>query len=84
MTTITDKSVFRVTRAAYTVLHHSKYRQIVLGIEPGDLVTCREKGRRKRWSITADDLFHFLVRKQAEADRRKKIEERKARRKNRS
>ena len=71
MTTL-DKSVFRVTRGAYPVLHHRKLRQIVIGFEPGDVITFREKGRRHRWSLSIDGAFKIAIRCQVEADRRAK------------
>lgn len=71
MTTL-EKPVFRLTRAAFAVLHHRSHRQIVVGLEPGDVLTFREKGRRQRWSLAIDDVFRFAIRARAEADRREK------------
>lgn len=75
MTTL-SRPLFRVTRAAYPVLHHRKLRQIVVGLEPGDVLTFREKGRRSRWSLTIDDAFRIAIRAKVEADRRAKREQR--------
>ncbi len=69
MTTL-DRPVYRLTRAAFPVLHHRHLRQIVCGLEPGDVLTFREKGRRHRWSLSIDGAFRIAVKIQVEADRR--------------
>ncbi|MEI9999068.1 MAG: hypothetical protein WDO13_07810 [Verrucomicrobiota bacterium] len=46
MTPLT-KAVRRVTRHAYSVLYVSDARAIVVSLEPGDIVTFREAGRRR-------------------------------------
>ena len=73
MTSI-EKPVFRVTRGAYPVLHHSSRRQVVVGLECGDVLTFREKGRRRRFSVPIDSAFRWAIRCQVEADRRQKRE----------
>jgi hypothetical protein len=69
MTTL-DRSVFRLTRGAYPVLHHTARRQIVAGLEAGDVLTFREKGRRRRFTLSIDGAFRIAVKMTVEAERR--------------
>jgi len=75
MTSLT-KAVRRVTRHPYTVLYTGEARLIVVSLEPGDVITFREAGRRQTWSLPIDRMFRQAVREVALAQRR----ERKARR----
>ena len=75
MTSLT-KAVRGVTRRMYTVLYAGEARQIVVSLEPGDVVTFREAGRRQTWSLPIDRMFRQAMREAAQAQRR----ERKARR----
>ena len=75
MTSLT-KAVRRVTRDTYTVLYTGDARSIVVSLEPGDVMTFREAGRRQTWSLPIDRMFRQAVREAALAQRR----ERKARR----
>jgi hypothetical protein len=68
MTTL-ERRVYRLTRGAYSTLTAQR-RQIVVGLEPGDLVSFREKGRRRRFFLTLSGLFSLAVRKTVEAERR--------------
>lgn len=76
MTTL-SRPVFRVTRGAYPVLHHSSRRAIVCSFEPGDVLTFREKGRRRRFSVPIEGAFRWAIKCQVEADRRQKREAKK-------
>jgi hypothetical protein len=69
MTTL-RKPVRRLTAAAYAVLHHRRLRQIVVSLEPGDVLVFREKGRRTRYSLPVDGAFRYAVRCSVEAGRR--------------
>ena len=69
MTTI-RKPYHRVTNGAYRVLLPSCPRQIVVSLEPGDIIIFREKGRRKRYSYPIDSAFTQAVRNAAAAKRR--------------
>ena len=69
MTTL-EHAVYRLTRGAYPVLHHSSRRQIVTGMEAGDILTFREKGRRRRFSLPIDGAFRLAVKMTVEAERR--------------
>ena len=75
MTSLT-KPVRRRTRHLYAVLYAGEARSIVVSLEPGDVVTFREAGRRQTWSLPIDRMFRQAVREAAVAQRR----ERKARR----
>ncbi len=76
MTALT-KPVRRVTRHAYTVLYVSEARTIVVSLEPGDIITFRESGRRRVWSLPIDRQFRQAVREAAHAER---LERKRARR----
>jgi hypothetical protein len=75
MTPLT-KPVRRITRHPYTVLYTSEARPIVVSLEPGDVITFREAGRRQMWSLPIDRMFRQAVRESVHAERK----ERKARR----
>ena len=75
MTSLT-RAVRRKTRFPYAVLYAGKTRPIIVSLEPGDVITFREAGRRHVWSLPIDHVFRYAVREAAIAHRR----ERKARR----
>ena len=72
------KPVKRLTRHQYGVLRRSKLRKIVVSLEPDDLIVFKEHRSRKKFSITIDSAFHYVVRAAVEAERRKKLEARRA------
>jgi hypothetical protein len=74
MTSLT-KAVRRKTRFPYTVLYSGEARPIIVSLEPGDVISFREAGRRQTWSLPIDRMFRQAVRETAIAQRR----ERKAR-----
>jgi hypothetical protein len=65
----------RRTRAAYRVLY-AEPRQIVVSLEPGDLIVFRESGRRQGWSLPADVAFRHAVHSKAWPMPRKSGQER--------
>jgi hypothetical protein len=75
MTSLT-KPVRRITRHPYTVLYTSEARSIVVSLEPGDVITFREAGRRQTWSLPIDRMFRQAVREATQAQRRKRKERR--------
>lgn len=62
--TSTERSVTRITRAAYSVLYPAP-RQIVVSLGPGDVIRFREKGRREEWSVGVGEVFRWCVRRRA-------------------
>ena len=71
MTSLT-KAVRRKTRRTYSVLYVSEARPIVVSLEPGDVITFRESGRRQVWSVSIDRAFRLAVREAAHVLPRKK------------
>ncbi len=67
-----NKPVRRKTRWSYSVLYAHDSRPIVVSLEPGDVVTFREAGRRQVWSLPIDRLFRQAVREAVQAQRRDK------------
>jgi hypothetical protein len=66
MTSLT-KTVRRKTRRAYAVLYLHDARPIVASLEPGDVITFREAGRRQVWSLPIDRMFRQAVRETTQA-----------------
>jgi hypothetical protein len=66
MTSLT-KAVRRKTRRTYSVLYVNEARPIVVSLEPGDVITFREAGRRHVWSVSIDRTFRLAVREEAQA-----------------
>jgi Leu/Phe-tRNA-protein transferase len=66
------RAVRRKTRFAYTVLYRGEARPIIVSLEPGDVISFREAGRRQRWRVAIDHLFRQAVRDAALAARREK------------
>lgn len=66
MTSLT-KAVRRKTRRAYAVLYVNDPRPIVVSLEPGDVITFREAGRRQAWSLPIDRMFRQAVRETTQA-----------------
>ena len=64
------KPVTRRTRTAYSVLYKTPRhaRQIVVTLQPGDLIEFRERGRRCRWRLPIESAFRYAVRRQAFAE----------------
>ena len=77
MTSLT-KAVRRKTRRTYSVLYVSEARPIVVSLEPGDVITFRESGRRQAWSLPIDQVFRNAVREAAQALRRGKRRQKQA------
>jgi hypothetical protein len=71
MTTL-ERPVRRKTRWTYAVLYTGESRAIVVSLEPGDVISFRELGRRASWSLPIDRLFRQAVRESAQAGRREK------------
>jgi hypothetical protein len=71
MTSLT-KAVRRKTRFPYAVLYAGNARSIIVSLEPGDVITFREAGRRQVWSVPIDQVFRQTVRDTAQAVRREK------------
>jgi hypothetical protein len=71
MTTL-ERPVRRKTRWTYAVLYTGESRAIVVSLEPGDVISFRELGRRASWSLPIDRLFRQAVRESAQAVRREK------------
>lgn len=61
MTELT-KAVRRKTRRPYVVLYAGEARPIVVSLEPGDVVSFREAGRRQVWTLPIDRMFRQAVR----------------------
>jgi len=66
------KAVRRITRRAYNVLYVNDVRRIVASLEPGDVITFSEAGRRQTWSLPIDRMFRQAVREARLAERRAK------------
>ena len=71
MTTL-ERPVRRKTRWTYSVLYTGESRAIVVSLEPGDVITFRELGRRASWSLPVDRMFRQAVRESTQAVRREK------------
>lgn len=77
MTPLTKK-VRRKTMAEYRVLY-SRPRAIIVTLAPGDILEFREAGCRKSFPVAISRAFSYAVRLHAEAERTKRVAERKAR-----
>jgi hypothetical protein len=77
VTTLT-KAVRRKTLATYSVLYSGEGRPIVVSLEPGDVITFREAGRRQTWSMPIDRMFRQAVREAAQALRHEKRRQKRA------
>lgn len=75
MTSLT-KAVRRITRRPYPVLYVNEARPIVVSLEPGDVITFREAGRRQTWSLPIDRMFRQAVREAAQTQWREKKQRR--------
>jgi hypothetical protein len=67
-----NKAVRRMTRHPYTVLYTCEARPIVVALEPGDVITFREAGRRQTWSLPIDRMFRQAVREAAQVQRKER------------
>jgi len=67
-----ERPVRRKTRWTYSVLYTGEARAIVVSLEPGDVISFRELGRRASWSLPIDRMFRQAVRETAQAVRREK------------
>lgn len=54
-------------------------RELVITLEPGGLITLREARRRQRYSISVDNLFLLLVKREHDAKQRDKAKTKKRR-----
>lgn len=78
MATKLDKAVFRVS---YTVVRdRSKRRELVVGLEAGDIITFRMKGTRQSVSVPIHDVYWYAIKKQAAHNLREKAAARKVKR----
>lgn len=78
MATKLDKAVFRVS---YTVVRdRSKRRELVVGLETGDIITFRMKGTRQSVSVPIHDVYWYAMKKLAAHKLREKAAERRAKR----
>ncbi len=75
MTELT-KPIHRRTKDPF--MHYR--RRIVVSLEPGDVLSVRLEGTRTRYTAEIADVFRQLCTWHATAERRRKAEERKARR----
>jgi hypothetical protein len=71
MTSLT-KTVRRKTRFPYAVLYAGNSRPTIVSLEPGDVITFREAGRRQVWSGPIDQVFRQAVRETARGLRHEK------------
>lgn len=76
MTTL-NKPVQRVTREVYG--YGRKARRLVVALEPGDLITLREHGRRTRHTARLHDVLWWMLRTAADKVCMEKLKARKAR-----
>jgi hypothetical protein len=78
MPTPLRKPVTRETVRAYDC---ARGRRLVVTLEPGDVVTIREKGRRKGFSLSLEGVYYVAVEADVKARKREakraKIEARK-------
>ena len=72
-----NKKVQRVSRG--TVREVGQERQIVIGLEPPDILTFRAKGCRKKYSLTANVCYTMAVRAHVAAEKRAKKAKKKKR-----
>jgi hypothetical protein len=75
--TILNKPVRRVTREVYG--YGRKARRLVVALEPGDLITLREQGRRTRHTARLYEVLWWMLRTAADKARMDKLRARKAR-----
>jgi len=68
------KPVSRVSRA--TVREQGRQRQIVITLEPPNLLWFRAKGCRRRYALTADICYQLAVKASVAAQKRLKIKKR--------
>jgi hypothetical protein len=76
MTTL-NNPVRRVTREVYG--YGRKARRLVVALEPGDIITLREHGRRTRHTARLHDVLWWMLRTAADKARMEKLRARKAR-----
>ena len=77
MTTPTTKPVRRVSIESDR--DRSKFRRIIVTIGPGDLVSFRHERTRTSFTLTVKAAMQYAQRLTADADRRRKAQERKER-----
>jgi len=76
MTPIKGSGVFRESGA---LARYRGMRNIIVGIEPGDILTFRLKGTRKKYSIGISHAYHMAGVLEGERLRRERAAKRKAR-----
>ena len=77
MATKLAKPVYRESRAM--VRDRSKFRPLIAGLVPGDVLTLRMKGCRQVEMVPFDTLYHYAVRLRVAAERAARVAARKAR-----
>ena len=80
MTALT-KNISRVTTQQYCVLNHRRARQIVVTLlthDGKDSIQFHEKRGRQKFLLSIEGAMNIAVRMSVEAARRKKLEEKKA------
>lgn len=50
----------------------SKRRVLIVGLEPGDVITVRPKGTRKSYSVSVESVYMFAARIEGERIRRER------------
>ena len=75
-----EKVIQRRTREHYPYGKGSKLTPLIVALEPGDLITVREQGRRQssKVSIDAGDLYRMLLMMRARAQQAERQQARKA------
>lgn len=71
MTTPLSKPVYRETRRPFMG------RTLIVGLEPGDLLSVRQKGTRKAYTLPVDHLYMMAVKHEVRAAAAAKIKARK-------
>jgi len=71
--TLLHKAVKRETRGLI------QGRQLVITLEPGDMITIRQKGRRTRYTVTIEAVYALGAKMFARSEQKRIAEERKAR-----
>ena len=56
----------------------SDCKPLIVGLEPGPVLTFREKGRRKVYEIDLESVFNLAVRRTIAKEEAEKVRERKA------
>ena len=65
MTTKFSKAVFRETEDK-PCRDVGKYREVIVGLEPGDVISVRLKGTQTKLQVTAEWLYGQAIKKEGE------------------